>query len=173
MKTSDSHDLPPEAAPANAQPAAADAAAVPEGFIVMRMPANPFIDGIGPLYGRLEDDRFVMGIRVEQRHCNPGGTCHGGMVMTLSDMLLLMGSNIEGRVNRYFTTVNVTCDFIAPAPMGSWIEGRMQVLRVARSLVFAQGLFTIGDIVVARCSGILKPVSEPDPRYDGRRYFEG
>ena len=60
MKTSDSHDLPPEAAPANAQPAAADAAAVPEGFIVMRMPANPFIDGIGPLYGRLEDDRFVM-----------------------------------------------------------------------------------------------------------------
>ena len=173
MKTSDSHDLPPGAAPVSPAPAAAGGPAVPEGFIVMRMPANPFIDGIGPLYGRLEDDRFVMGIRVENRHCNPGGTCHGGMIMTLSDMLLLMGSNIEGRVNRYFTTVNVTCDFIAPAPIDAWIEGRMQVLRVARSLVFAQGLFTIGDTAVARCNGILKPVSEPDPRYDGRRYFTG
>ena len=172
MKTSDSQDLPSSTASASADVPMPDGPAVPEGFIVMRMPANPFIDGIGPLYGRLEDDRFVMGLRIEKRHCNPGGTCHGGMVMTLSDMLLLMGSNIEGRVNRYFTTVNVTCDFIAPAPMGSWIEGRMQVLRVARSLVFAQGLFTIGDTVVARCSGILKPVSEPDPRYDGRRYFE-
>lgn len=146
---------------------------VPEGFTLMRMPTNPFIDGIGPLYGRLEDERFVLGIRIERRHCNPGGTCHGGMIMTLSDMLLLMGSNIEGRVNRYFTTVNVTCDFIGPAQEGDWVEGRMQVLRVARSLVFAQGLFTTGDAMVARCSGILKPVSEPDPRYDGRRYFTG
>jgi uncharacterized protein (TIGR00369 family) len=146
---------------------------LPEGFTLMRMPTNPFIDGIGPLYGRLEDERFVLGIRIERRHCNPGGTCHGGMIMTLSDMLLLMGSNIEGRVNRYFTTVNVTCDFIGPAKEGDWVEGRMQVLRVARSLVFAQGLFTTGETMVARCSGILKPVSEPDPRYDGRRYFTG
>ena len=52
-------------------------------------------------------------------------------------------------------------------------EGRMQVLRVANSLVFSQGLFTVGETVIARCNGILKPVSEPDPRYDGRRYFTG
>ena len=159
--------------PATPATSAAPAAGVPEGFVPMRMPTNPFIDGIGPLYGRLEGERFVLGIRIERRHCNPGGTCHGGMVMTLADMLLLMGSNIEGGVNRYFTTVNVTCDFIAPAPEGVWVEGRMQVLRVARSLVFAQGLFTTGDTVMARCSGILKPVSDPDPRYDGRRYFSG
>ena len=128
MKTSDSQDLPPGPDTGAQAPTPADTSAIPDGFAIMRMPANPFIDGIGPLYGRLEDDRFVMGIRVEQRHCNPGGTCHGGMIMTLSDMLLLMGSNIEGRVNRYFTTVNVTCDFIAPAPMGAWIEGRMQAV---------------------------------------------
>jgi uncharacterized protein (TIGR00369 family) len=154
-------------------PAASPDPALPAGFVPMRMPTNPFIDGIGPLYGRLDEGRFVLGIRIERRHCNPGGTCHGGMIMTLSDMLLLMGSNIEGGVNRYFTTVNVTCDFIAPAHEGVWVEGRMQVLRVARSLVFSQGLFTTGDTVVARCSGILKPVSEPDPRHDGRRYFTG
>ena len=159
--------------PAKPAPVAPAGPGVPEGFVPMRMPTNPFIDGIGPLYGRLEGERFVLGIRIERRHCNPGGTCHGGMVMTLADMLLLMGSNIEGGVNRYFTTVHVSCDFIAPAPEGVWVEGRMQVLRVARSLVFAQGLFTTGDTVVARCSGILKPVSEPDPRYDGRRYFTG
>ncbi len=173
MKSSDSHALPPDPLSASAAVDDTPALATPAGFIVMRMPANPFIDGIGPLYGRLDGERFVLGIRVEKRHCNPGGTCHGGMIMTLSDMLLLMGSNIEGRVNRYFTTVNVTCDFIAPAPLGSWIEGRMQVLRVARSLVFSQGLFTVGETIIARANGILKPISEPDPRYDGRRYFTG
>ena len=104
-------------------PAASPDPALPAGFVPMRMPTNPFIDGIGPLYGRLDEGRFVLGIRIERRHCNPGGTCHGGMIMTLSDMLLLMGSNIEGGVNRYFTTVNVTCDFIAPAPEGAWVEG--------------------------------------------------
>ena len=146
---------------------------IPDEFVVMKMATNPFIDGIGPLYGRMDGEKFVLGVRIEPRHCNPGGTCHGGMIMTLSDMLLLLGSNIEGQVNRYFTTVNVTCDFIAPAKVGAWIEGRMQVLRVANSLVFSQGLFTVGQTVIARCNGILKPVSEPDPRYDGRRYFTG
>lgn len=146
---------------------------IPDGFVVMKMATNPFIDGIGPLYGRMEGEKFVLGVRIESRHCNPGGTCHGGMIMTLSDMLLLLGSNIEGQVNRYFTTVNLTCDFIAPAPSGVWLEGRMQVLRVAKSLVFAQGLFAVGDTIVARNSAILKPVSEPDPKHDGRRYFTG
>lgn len=166
MKSTDAGSAPSDAMPGQDP-------GLPAGFTQMRMSTNPFIDMIGPLYGRMEDERFVLGVRVETRHCNPGGTCHGGMVMTLSDMLLLLGCNIEGKVNRYFTTVNVTCDFIAPARVGAWIEGRMQVLRVANSLVFSQGLFTVGQTVIARCNGILKPVSEPDPRYDGRRYFTG
>ena len=71
---------------------------LPAGFTQMRMSTNPFIDMIGPLYGRMEDERFVLGVRVETRHCNPGGTCHGGMVMTLADMLVVMNAGAVEQV---------------------------------------------------------------------------
>ena len=169
MKTSDSHDLPPEAAPANAQPAAADAAAVPEGFIVMRMPANPFIDGIGPLYGRLEDDRFVMGIRVEQRHCNPMGNCHGGMLATFCDMLLPMAAHrttAEVR-GRFLPTISLQLDYMNGAPLGHWVQGEADILQVTRNLVFSQGLITCDGRVVARPFPKFFNMDEPDaPKFE-------
>lgn len=164
-----SDDAPPSP-PANAT---GDAPAdIPEGFRRMRLGPNGFIDHVGPLYGRLDDEgRFVLGLRVRPHHCNPGGTCHGGMMMTLADMLLIIGTNIETRRNQYMTTVQVTNDFIRGVPMGAWVEGRAQVLRAAKSLIFVQGLFTVDGEVAARVSGLLKPNGEPDPKFGPERYF--
>lgn len=145
---------------------------LPAGFKPVVFASNPYLEQVGPLYGRLDGDDFVLGFRVETRHCNPGGTCHGGMLMTLADMLLILGTNVQSHVQRYMTTVSVTNDFLAPAPMGSWLEGRVQVLRTTRSLIFVQGTMSLGDSPVLRTSGILKPVGESDPRFGRRSMFE-
>ncbi len=69
------------------------AAKVPADFNKLKLRTNPFIDPLGPLYGKREDNSIVLGMVVEPHHCNPGGTCHGGMLMTLADMLLLLNCN--------------------------------------------------------------------------------
>jgi acyl-coenzyme A thioesterase PaaI-like protein len=56
---------------------------------------------------------------------------------TLADMLLILGTNAQAELQRYLATVNLSTDFVGPAPLGSWLERRMQVVRVTRSLVFA------------------------------------
>lgn len=145
---------------------------IPDGFREVPLRNNPFLDRVGPLYGRLDGDQFVLGFAVLPQHCNPGGTCHGGMMMTLSDMLLILGSNVAARVARYFVTVSVNNDFLGPAPEGAWIEGRAEVLRVTRSFVFSQGLFTHEGNPILRTSGILKPTGDEDPRFDPRRWLE-
>jgi len=121
--------------------------AVSEGFVRLPLPPAGFIDANGPLYGKWELDRIVLGVRIERRHCNTNGTCHGGMLALLADMLLAMGSNLQADLSRFLPTVNLTCDFLGPATLGSWIEGRLEVLRVTNSLVFSQGLLTVqGDL---------------------------
>lgn len=146
--------------------------AVPDGFKPVLFANNPFLEQVGPLFGRLDGKDFVLGFRVETRHCNPGGTCHGGMLMTLADMLLILGTNVQTEVHRYMTTVSATVDFLAPAPAGSWLEGRVQVLRTTRSLIFVQGTLALDGAAVMRTSGILKPVGESDPRFARRSLFE-
>ncbi len=164
---------------------------IPEGFRVVKMRTNPFIEGVGPLYGRLVHTTaseagttasapaqpatvdMLVGLRLERRHCNPGMTCHGGMVSTFADMTLILGANVRTGLQRYLTTIHLSCDFVGPAVVGDWLEGRCEVLRASKNLVFCEGRITANGAVVARISGILKPVGEPNPSSTPESYFEG
>ncbi len=103
--------------------------AVPEGFRLLNLPRNPFIEANGPLYGRLEGEQFVMGFLCQAKHCNPMMVCHGGMVATLADMLLLLRTNIQTRLGQFMLTVSPDVDFLAPVKVGDWLEGRAEVLK--------------------------------------------
>lgn len=130
---------------------------IPDGFVRLQLRPNPYIDACGPLYGRRDGDALVLGLRVERPHCNPGGSCHGGMLSTLADMLLVLGAGAQLGLSRYMLTVSLSCDFIAPAMEGAWVEGRLQVLRSTRNLVFCQGQLHADGALVLRLSGIAKP----------------
>ncbi len=129
------------------------------------MQANPFIDPLGPLYGKREDNTLVIGLPVAPRHCNPGGTCHGGMLMTLADMLLILNANAQSGIHQYMVTINLTCDFVGPAFQGNWVEGRATMLRASKNMVFVNGIISTDDNVVARVNGIFKPTGDSNPAY--------
>jgi uncharacterized protein (TIGR00369 family) len=120
--------------------------------------SGDFIAAIGPLYLRHEGDLVQLGFRVEQRHTNPLGVCHGGMLASFCDMLLPISAIRKSAEvsTRFLPTINLQLDFLAPAPLGAWVQGEAQVLRVTRSMVFAQGLVTADDAIAVRASGILK-----------------
>jgi uncharacterized protein (TIGR00369 family) len=147
---------------------------VPDGFVPLSFGGNPFIDLVGPLYGHAAEGaagRLVMGLRVEPRHCSPSGFCHGGMLMALADMLVVLGSNLQTGQDRFMSTVSLSADFLAPVPQDAWIEGRLDVLRATRNLVFCQGLFRVDGAPVLRVDGIAKPIGEGGPDHSAKRYF--
>ena len=130
---------------------------VPEGFRAREF-GGGFIGVNGPLYARRNEAGFQLGFRVEERHCNPMGICHGGMMASFCDMLLPISIHRKSpEVSmRFLPTINLQIDYLAPAPLGSWVQGEAQVLRVTRSMVFAQGLVTADSVPAARVSGIFK-----------------
>lgn len=129
---------------------------VPSGFRSVQM-GGPFIAANGPLYARLDGKRLQMGFRVEARHTNPLGMCHGGMLATFADMVLPMAClyQIQGE-RRFLPTISLQTDFLSPALVGAWVQGEGELLRTTRNMVFAQGLVRADGEVALRISAIFK-----------------
>ncbi|MDZ7592656.1 MAG: PaaI family thioesterase [Rubrivivax sp.] len=100
----------------------------------------------GPLYLLHEGAAVKVGLRVEPRHCNPTGVCHGGMLASFCDMLL---------------PLSLQLDSLAPVPLGAWVEGECEVLKATRPMVFAQGLARAE--VAPRPALTAKPLMPPTP----------
>ena len=146
-----------------AAPAPAADPNVPEGFKPRRF-GDGFIAGNGPLYLKKLERGVLLGFRVEPRHCNPMGICHGGMMATFCDMFLPISAHhlSEALADRFLPTISLQIDYLAPSPKGSWVQGEGQLLRSTRSLVFMQGLVTADGQAEARASGVFKI----GPRFD-------
>jgi uncharacterized protein (TIGR00369 family) len=97
--------------------------------------------------------------------------CHGGMVATLADMLLLLGTNIQTGLGQFLLTVSLDVDFVAPVKLGDWLEGRTEVLRAGKSIIFTQGRMNVRGETVARVNAVLKPSGKPLADFTPGRYF--
>lgn len=135
----------------------------PDGYLATAM-GGEFIRANGPMYLKRSDGRVWLGFRVEARHCNPAQILHGGMMASFCDMMLPVCATylVPALARRFLPTINLQIDYLAPSPLGAWIEGEAQVLRTSTSLTFIQGLVTADGQPVARASGIFKigPVFE-------------
>ncbi len=123
-------------------------------------PEPTFNSHIGNLYVKRGEkgtrDEFVMGFRVHQHMCNPAGGLHGGMMMTVADLVGAMGGGTAAGLRKFLPTVNMTFDFVAPAKVGDWVEGRAELVRATRSLLFTNIYLTVGEQKILRASSICK-----------------
>jgi uncharacterized protein (TIGR00369 family) len=111
----------------------------------------------GPLFACWRDGRLALGFRVGPRHVNPGLACHGGMLVMFADILISTAAQYQADIPRQFLpTISLQSDFLAPAPLGSWVEGRADILKVTNKLVFSQGLISADGATVMRTSGVFR-----------------
>ncbi len=136
--------------------ASSTAANVPAGFRPIQI-GGAFIFNNGPLYAQWTGERLLLGFRVEQRHTNPLGMCHGGMLATFADMLIPCAAMYQGEMERRFLpTISLQIDYMGAAPLGAWVQGQAEVLRTTRNMLFGQGLVSADGQPALRVSGIFK-----------------
>ncbi len=133
-----------------------DTVTSPEGFERVEL-GGAFALHNGPLFARWADGHLQLGFRVGPRHVNPGQGCHGGMLCTFADILVSTAAQYQTDIPRQFLpTISLQTDFLAIAPLGSWVQGRADVLKVTRKLVFSQGLLQADGETVLRVSGVFR-----------------
>jgi uncharacterized protein (TIGR00369 family) len=124
-----------------------------EGWKSRALPG--FFDLVGPLWTKKEGDCWAYGIVAEDKHTNPAGIVHGGMLTTLLDHAL---STIAWEANERKPCVTVALDihFLAPARPGNLVAARGRIVRQTSSLIFMQGSLTVERQEIATACAILK-----------------
>lgn len=117
---------------------------------------SAFVTYIG---GRLEEwrDGYVrIGLTVEERHTNPHGVMHGGVITTLMDEALGgVIASVRGMEEMWkapHATVDMNVSFLSNARTGDEITIEGAVLKVGRSVAFAEAEARRrrGDVLIAK-----------------------
>jgi uncharacterized protein (TIGR00369 family) len=115
-----------------------------------------FLALIGPVRTeKNKDDSWTFSFVVGEEHLNPGGVCHGGMLMSFADHVL--GTVVWEAIGfKPCSTITLNTDFALAAKLGDVIEGEARITRATRSLVFVTGALTCRGKVVLQANGIWK-----------------
>jgi uncharacterized protein (TIGR00369 family) len=127
----------------------------PEGFEPVHVP-GPFLHVNGPLHGHLEDNNLRLGLRIEDRHCNSSGWCHGGTMMMLADVQMGIGTMFLSENYSFMPTMHMSTDFAVPVRAGAWLVGETQIMRLTRNIAFSTCLLTVDGEPVVRSSSVNK-----------------
>ncbi len=125
---------------------------VPEGYYPMAGSMG-FSDIIGPFYvNELADRKFLYGFVSDDRHMNPNQVIHGGMLNTFADHFI--GHAVVHSTRRMCATISLNADYTAGGKKDRFIQGRAEVVREARSMIFMRGTVFDEDQVILSVNGV-------------------
>ena len=120
---------------------------VPSGFSPFE-PQGPFLEHIGPIQIRQDDDAPVFGLRAEERHTNHRGTIQGGLLSTFADFAL--GTRDRGGRGGRQGPRDRVADRRLP---GGWIEARA-ASSAWRDAVVADVSLTVEEREIVRARAV-------------------
>jgi uncharacterized protein (TIGR00369 family) len=135
---------------------------IPDGFL-RHFRQSPLTDPWEPIYSRRTEDAVVIGLRLAEPHTNSRGLIHGGLIAALADnaMGLSCGVKLQGGGSRLIT-VSLAIDFIGSAQIGQWLAVETDVIKLGRTLCFAQCLVTADGAKIARANGTFSVVKKKE-----------
>lgn len=115
-----------------------------------------FNDAFAPVYIKMTEGGPIVGLKVESKHLNPMGICHGAVYMALFDIGFACA--IGFRLGKFTgtPTMNINIDYMAAAKEGEWLEVQAECLKTTRTAGFTQGKLLCGDTIKAAGSGIFR-----------------
>jgi len=121
---------------------------------------GPFHAHLGPMYWKLADGRYTVGLHVQDKHRNRGDMMHGGMICTLADTASHWAARNTRQPAGMLLTTGLNVSLMGNAALGEWVEARVDVLRAGRSVVFTDCLISSGGRTIAQASAQFQVIAE-------------
>jgi acyl-coenzyme A thioesterase 13 len=126
----------------------------PAGFRALQR-LSPFNALVGPLYARKKRGRELsIGVRIEEKHTNSRGICHGGVLATLADLSLGYAMHAKTGGKTAFVTAHLAVDYAGSARVGDWVEAEVEIQRLGTRLAFANCYLVAAGRRIVRASAI-------------------
>lgn len=126
----------------------------PEGY-ARHTRHSPLTDPWEPLYARETAQAVQLAVEIREAHCNARGFAHGGLISALADNAMGLSAvraarQQPGQAQASAVTVTLALDYLDSARIGEWLEVRPSVLKLGRTLAFAECRVLCGERLVAR-----------------------
>jgi acyl-coenzyme A thioesterase 13 len=126
----------------------------PEGFHPLQA-LSPFNELVGPLYERRQaGEELSVGLRIEKKHTNSRGICHGGVLATVADLALGYAMHVKLEARTSYVTAHLAVDYAGAAKIGDWVESAVEIQRVGTRLAFANCYLVCAGRRLVRASAI-------------------
>ncbi len=135
---------------------------VPEGFTPL-FRSSPFLDLIGPVYGKGEPPNLTVGLRIEEKHSNARGFAHGGILATLADITLGYCLAFYTDPPQSLVTASMTLDFAGSVKLGDWVEVSVDIQKSGSRLAFANAYVMVGEERIVRASAVFLVAGQRPP----------
>lgn len=126
----------------------------PEGY-VRHTRRSPLTDPWEPLHARETAESVQLAVEIREAHCNARGFAHGGLISALADnamglSIVRLARQQPGQAQTSAVTVTLALDYLDTARIGEWLEVQPNVLKLGRTLAFAECRVVCGDRLIAR-----------------------
>ena len=132
-----------------------------EGYTTL-FRSSPFLDRTGPFYSKGKGQSLSIGLRVRDHHLNARGLVHGGVLLTMADIALGYAMATSENPPIAAVTSHLSADFAGSAKLGDWVESRVDIQKIGRTLAFANVYLLAGDIRIVRASGVFAVSNQSD-----------
>lgn len=135
-----------------------ETAAAPEGFKPIKIPGGHIAHNGPYYYKNMENGDTHYGFMTDERHSNPNNVIHGGALFSFADTII--GNRVVRETRRYCATISMTTDFISSTNVDQWIEGRVRIKKLTRSMAFVDVEVSSGDKLLMSASAVFKLFDE-------------
>jgi uncharacterized protein (TIGR00369 family) len=118
-----------------------------------------FAELVGTELSSAEEGRAAVSLKAEERHLNPSGTVHGGVISTLIDASMAEALNTMTEQDEQPFTIQITVNYMKPGKPGM-LTSNAQVRKGGEriTIVEAEVVQEDEDEVIALATGTYTPV---------------
>ena len=127
---------------------------VPPGYNMLPE-LNGYAAHSGPYFWSKDaDGGLIYGFQSDERHGNPNGVLDGGAIVTFVDTAL--GHTVLTATGRRCATVALDNQFVTAIPSGSWIDARVRVRKLSKTLAFLDAEATSAETLLLTATAIFR-----------------
>jgi len=118
---------------------------------------NPFLHDLGVEFLEMENGTAKLSLDLAEKHMNSWQITHGGVIMTMLDVVMAMAGRSLHADLKGVVTVEMKTSFLQPGGVpGGRIEARGKAFHQSSTMCFCEGEVWNGDRLVAKAMGTFK-----------------
>jgi uncharacterized protein (TIGR00369 family) len=134
---------------------------IPEGF-ERQSRRSPLTDPWEPIYSKQTDNAIILGLWLDRPHTNARGFAHGGLIAALTDKAMGHSCGYQLRGAYSLLTVSMSIDFIGSAQVGQWLAIETDVIKIGKTICFAQCSVKADGDPIARANATFRVVKKKE-----------